>query len=42
MNKEFREHRPGYVTGFENQTYKVGNFDEVLEIPFVKNFSENK
>jgi hypothetical protein len=42
MNKEFREHRPGYFTGFENQTYDVKDFNEVLEIPFVKKFSEGK
>ena len=41
MNKKFREHRPGYFTGFENQTYNVKDFNEVLEIPFVKNFSES-
>ena len=38
--KKFIEHRPSYVSGFENQTYEVKTFDEVLEIPFVKNFSE--
>ena len=38
--KKFIEYRPRYVSGFENKTYKVNTFDEVLEIPFVKNFSE--
>jgi len=42
MNKKFREHRPGYFSGFENQTYDVKDFNEVLEIPFVKKFSEDK
>lgn len=42
MNKEFREHRPSYVTGVENQIYKVENFNEVLEIPFVEHFSKGK
>jgi hypothetical protein len=42
MSKGFREHRPGYFTGFENQTYEVENFNEILEIPFVKKFSEGK
>jgi hypothetical protein len=40
MDKEFIEHRPSYFSGFENITYKVTNFNEVLEIPFVKRFSE--
>jgi len=42
MSKQFREHRPGYFTGFENQSYDVKDFNEVLQIPFVKNFSEDK
>jgi hypothetical protein len=40
MDKEFIEYRPSYFSGFENITYKVTNFNEVLEIPFVKKFSE--
>lgn len=39
--KQFTEHRPGYFSGFENQTYNVNDFAEVLEIPFVKNFSND-
>ena len=42
MSKEFIEHIPCYVSGVENKTYKVTNFAEVLEIPFVKKFSEKK
>lgn len=42
MDKEFIEYRPSYFSGFENITYKVTNFNEVLEIPFVKKFSEGK
>ena len=42
MEKKFIEHRPGYFTGFENKEYVVNTFDEVLEIPFVKNFSQSK
>ena len=41
MRKQFIEHRPGYFTGFENITYEVKDFKEVLDIPFVKNFSDN-
>lgn len=40
MGKQFIEHRPGYFTGWENATYEVKDFKEVLDIPFVKNFSE--
>jgi hypothetical protein len=40
--KKFIEHRPNYVTGFENKEYFVKTFQEVLEIPFVKRFSENE
>lgn len=39
--KQFKEHRPGYFSGFENQTYNVNDFAEVLEIPFVKGFSQH-
>lgn len=41
-SKEFREHRPAYFSGFENHVYSVDTFSEVLEIPFVKTFSESK
>ena len=37
--KQFIEYRPRYVSGIENQTYTVETFDEVLNIPFVKNFT---
>jgi len=40
MTKQFIEHRPAYFSGFENITHNVNNFDEVLKIPFVKNFSK--
>jgi hypothetical protein len=43
MNKKkFIERRPNYFSGFEDGEYEVETFDEVLEIPFVKGFSENK
>lgn len=41
MSKKFIEHRPAYFTGFENKTYNVDNFEQVLEIPFVKFFSDS-
>jgi hypothetical protein len=40
--KKFIEHRPAYFTGYENNEHIVNTFNEVLEIPFVKNFSEQK
>ena len=42
MSKQFIEHRPNYVTGFDNAVYDVKDFNEVLEIPFVKKFSESE
>lgn len=39
--KKFIERRPNYFSGFEDSEYEVENFEQVLEIPFVKKFSEN-
>ena len=39
--KKFIERRPNYFSGFEDSEYEVDNFNQVLEIPFVKKFSEN-
>ena len=39
--KKFIERRPNYFSGFEDSEYEVDNFEQVLEIPFVKKFSEH-
>lgn len=40
MNR-IRQHRPAFVTGFENEVVKFNTTEELLEIEFVKNFSRN-
>jgi len=40
MNR-IRQHRPAFVTGFENEVVKFNTAEELLEIEFVKNFSRN-
>jgi len=42
MIKTFIEHRPRYVSGFENKEYVVKDLNEVLEIEHVKRFSKDK
>lgn len=39
--KKFIERIPNYFSGFEDSEYEVDNFKQVLEIPFVKKFSEH-
>ena len=34
--KKFIERRPNYFSGFEDSEYEVDNFEQILEIPFVK------
>lgn len=36
-----KQHRPPYITGFENADVEFNSVDELLNIPFVKNFKED-
>lgn len=35
---KIRQYRPSYFEGFENETCEFSNLEELLSIPWVKNF----
>lgn len=38
MNYLVRQHRPAYVSGFENKVYRNIQRDEIANVPFCENF----
>ena len=38
---EIKQHRPNYFSGFDTEIVKFDTVDELKEIGFVKNFSDN-